>query len=380
MSRKPLIIAMDVNPLVNAKKSGVGYYTDRLLEALATRHPDKIHIIGHYFNFLDKKSVNLPSYPNVSYRRTRYFPSKILNILRRVGIELPFEFFLPGKSDFVIFPNFVGYPLLRKTPVTAVVHDLSYLDSPEYVSGPNRKHLRRYVPRSIKRSSFITTVSETTKQSIQKHYRLSANKIFVTPIPPPISSARPHQPKSVQGKYILFVGTLEPRKNFISLVRAYMLLPDSIRNEYTLVLAGGNGWDIKDELLEIKGLQESGERIVLTGYFSDQEKSWLFKNASVFIQPSHDEGFGMPILEAMEGGTPTAVSNIPIFHEVSGSASIYFDQNDPESIQAAILNILSNPALQTELRLQGKLRLENLDWGTIADQFYERVFSQVQKL
>jgi glycosyltransferase involved in cell wall biosynthesis len=378
MKKKQLTLLFDVSPLANSKKSGVGFYTERLLHALATRYPDDLRIIGHYFNFLDKKDVSLPKYQNVEYRHTKFFPSKLINIMRRFGIEPPVELFLRDKGDFILYPNFVSYPSLRKTPSATVVHDLGYLDCPEYVQAPNRRFLARYVPRSIRRSRVTVVISDVTRKTVMKYYRTPADKFIKTPIPTPVTKVVPMQPKQISGKFILFIGTLEPRKNFINLVRAYMLLPADTRKEYGLVLAGGTGWYVDKDLAEIRKLQDSGENIVMTGYFSDEEKAWMLKNCSVFVQPSHYEGFGMPILEAMEAGAPTAVSDIPIFHEVSEDASLYFNHTIPQSITDNIQRILGDQKLQQVLREKGYQQVKKLDWNTIAEQLYERIRSEIE--
>lgn len=378
MKNRPIKLLFDVSPLVSAQKSGVGYYTERLLHALATRYPDDLHIIGHYFNFLDKKSVVLPKYPNVEYRKTTLFPSKLINIMRRLGVEPPIELFLRTKGDFMLYPNFVSYPSLGRTPSATVIHDLGYIDFPEYVQAPNRRFLAHYIPRSLKRSRFTIVISDVTKKAIMKHYGTPANKFVLTPIPPPTTKAKPSKPNYISGKYILFVGTLEPRKNFINLVRAYMLLPENIRDKYGLVLAGGQGWYVDKDINEIAKLQKSGANIIMTGYFSDEEKTWLFENASLFVQPSHLEGFGMPILEAMEANAPTIVSDIDIFHEVSGDASLYFDHNNPESIAHSIKKVLSDDKLQADLKKRGNERVNKLSWDTIAETLFERIKKSIK--
>jgi glycosyltransferase involved in cell wall biosynthesis len=377
MKNKPITLLFDVSPLANSKKSGVGYYTERLLVALASRYPDDLQIIGHYFNFLSKKDVSLPEHPNIHYRQTTLFPSKLINIFRRVGIELPLELFLRKKGDFIIYPNFVGFRSLRKIPSSVAVHDLGYLDCPEYLQAGNRTFLTRYVPKSIRRSNLVITISEATKSAIQRHYGTADSKFVITPIPPPKTDITPEKPSNINGKFILFVSTLEPRKNFIGLVRGYMQLPAEARHEYSLVLAGGPGWNVQSELAEITKLQEQGENIITTGYISEQEKAWLLQNATLFVLPSHYEGFGMPILEAMAVGTPTAVSDIPVFHEVSGDASIYFKKDDPQAIANSLQDILASPELQNKLSDLGHAQVDKLDWNTIAESLFERIRSEI---
>jgi glycosyltransferase involved in cell wall biosynthesis len=137
-------------------------------------------------------------------------------------------------------------------------------------------------------------------------------------------------------------------------------LPEKTRSNYQLVLAGGYGWKIDNELDYIKKLND--ENIIITGYISDDQKNWLYKNASVFVLPSHYEGFGMPILEAMSFGTPTAVSDIAVFKEVSGNASLYFDKDNPKDISNKLDSLLNNKELQNKLSALGNQRLKKYSW------------------
>lgn len=372
----PIKLLFDANPLVNSQKSGVGYYAEHLLTALASRYPEELQITAIYSNFLQRKQVNLPEFPNITYKCNSLVPSKIINIIRRAGIELPVELFHYTKADFVIYPNFVGYRSLRKIPSAVAIHDLGYLDCPEYLQPGNQSFLERFVPKSIRRSSFIITISEATKAAIQKHYGTDDNKFVITPIPPAKSSEAAMKPGIAAEKFILFISTLEPRKNFIGLVRGYMELPKEVRKEYGLVLAGGTGWNVEQDIAEIKTFQASGEKIVTTGYISQAEKNWLIQNATVFVLPSHYEGFGMPILEAMEVGTPTAVSDIPVFREVSGEASVYFDHLDPKSIAATIKQVIEDSSLRRKLINNGYKQVRKLDWDKIAESIYKRILQE----
>lgn len=379
MKNRPIKLLFDVNPLVNSQKSGVGYYTEHLLSALAARYPKELQITAVYSNFLNKKQLTLPEIPNITYKCNAIIPSKVINILRRFGFELPIELFSSRKADFIIYPNFVGFRSVRKTPSAVVLHDLGYLDCPQYLQPGNQSFLERFVPKTLKRSRFIITISEATKTAIQKHYSSTRTDDFViTPIPPVRSTDKPVELKGSPKKFILFVSTLEPRKNFISLVRGYMRLPKSLRREYGLVLAGGIGWNVEQDITEIKKLQATGENIITTGYISQSEKNWLLENAAIFVLPSHYEGFGMPILEAMAVGTPTAVSDIPVFREVSGEASVFFDQSDPDSIASALNNVIKDPKLQKKLVKEGHARVSKLDWNKIAESVYERILPETE--
>ncbi len=368
MKNKPLKILFDAGPLVNGSKSGVGYYTYRVLDNLAAKYPDELEFRVHYFNFLGRrKNLELPRHPNITYVESRILPGKILNMLRRIGLQLPLELFFKSRGDVAVFPNFVSLPSIFRIPTFVAVHDLCYIDVPEFVAEQNRRFLTKFVPRSVKAAARVITISESTKRAIQKHYTTPDSKFVLTPIPPAAAHpVKPQRPEGLAGKFILFVSTLEPRKNVIGLVKGYEALPKKIRDTYALVLAGGMGWYMEQDIAYIQALQEKGYRIILSGYISDAEKEWLYNNATLFVMPSHYEGFGMPILEAMQHQLPTALSDIDVFHEVAGDASLYFDKESPASIARILEMALKDPALRELLVSKGNARLKNYSWDTVA--------------
>lgn len=363
MSNKKLSVLFDANPIVDSKKSGVGYYSEQLMNVLANEYPD-INFIGHYFNFLGKnKKPSLVISKNIKYKESRLLHPKILSLCRKLGFQLPIEVLFKQSGDVALFTNFVCLPSLTNIKKITFIHDLCYFERPEFVSDKNRLFLEKFVNKSIKISDSIITISEASKLAIIKNYGLNEQIIHVTPIPPPEikeTELVTNKNLGVSKSFILFLGTLEPRKNFINLVKAYELLPNQIKSEYQLVLAGGYGWKIENELEYIKKL--NNKNIIITGYTSDNQKKWLYKNASVFVLPSHYEGFGMPILEAMSYGVPTLVSDIPVFNEVSDKASIYFDKDKPEDISKKLNNIITDKDLQKDLSKKGHERLKKYSW------------------
>ncbi len=375
MKNKPIKILFDANPIVNGNKSGVGYYSYYLLEAFAKNHLGEVNIVAHYFNFLGRKNPNLPKVANINYKQSRFLPGKILSLTRKFGFQVPLEIFFKTSGDIAIFTNFVSLPNLSNVPTFVAVHDLCYEDVPEYVSDKNRAFLHRFVPKSIKSVTKIITISESTKSAIKKHYGVNDNKFIITPIPPqtPLFTSKDVLKRfEINKKYILLISNLEPRKNFINLVKAYEKLPKNIKKEYCLVLAGGKGWKIEEQLNYIENSKFSKD-IILTGYVSDVERAALYTNASIFVMPSHYEGFGMPVLEAMSYGIPTAISDIPVFHEVAGDASEYFDKDNPSEITKTIQKILDNKKLQQNLISKGNKQLKKYSWEKVAFDLYEEI-------
>lgn len=375
MSKK-LTILFDANPLVIGLKSGVGYYTQGLVQALADNYPD-VKFVGHYFSFLGRKDrVVLPTAPNIAYVRSRLIPGKVLSVTRILGFQLPLELFFKRRGDVALFPSFVSLPSLTNIPKIVVVHDVCYLEHPEYVPTKNRLFLKRFVPRSVRQAALVIAVSNATKAAVKAHYKTPESKLFVTPVPP-AQKGNDQGFKlatlGVKDKFILFVGTLEPRKNILSLVKAYEQLPEEVRQEYQLVLAGGFGWYMEDTFAYIKQLQQKGFGIVTPGYVNDEARAALYKKTSLVVLPSFYEGFGMPILEAMNYGVATAVSDIPVFHEVAGNASAYFDHHNPTDIARVIGNLLAKPDRRKDLVAFGNERLKLYSWPKVATSLYEQI-------
>lgn len=326
-TKKPIRILFDASPLINNHRSGVGYYTEKLVEALAAAYPDDVELTGYYFNFLGRKPVSVQSeLPNIHYKAVRFFPGLIISPLGRLtGLQLPIELFIWKKYDHMLFPNFISLPSLRRTPQSVVVHDLGFIDCPEFVHQKNIAYFAKLLPKSLRRAKTVISVSDFTKDRLVKLFKLSAAKIIVSQIPPVITKpAKVDLPTSLtkQGiqanKYILFLGTIEPRKNIIGLVEAYSQLPTTLQGQYSLVLAGGKGWNDDPTLHAIKQAKEQGANIIETGYISEQERLALYSNARLFVLPSHYEGYGMPIIEALAYHLPVAASDIPVFHEIAG--------------------------------------------------------------
>jgi glycosyltransferase involved in cell wall biosynthesis len=381
MKQRKIKILFDAGPLVNGNKTGVGRTTEGLVLALAKAYPDQVELVGHYFDFLHrKKSVELPSAPNIRYRRTVLIPGKVFNMLRRLGVWIPFELLTKEKGDFHFFPGFIGWPSLFRTPSAPFIHDITYIDYPQYVNGPARFDLRTIMPRTLRRSAFIITNSESSKAGLTREYHLD-KPILVEHIPVvnvvTISKDDADQRIGHLGitqPYLLFFGTIEPRKNLVGLVKAYALLEPSIRNTHALVLGGGKGWHDTEILETIDQLREGGAKIIQTGYVSDEDRAALYMNAAMYIMPSHYEGFGMQSLEGMFYQVPMLFSDIDVLHEVAGDAALYCDTS-PESIAEHITMLLQDKMLQQQLVAKGSERLKDFSW----DKVVTEVFSQIQK-
>lgn len=373
-------ILFDAGPLVNGNRTGVGKATEGLILSLARGFPNEVELVGHYFDFLGRKQGSaLPAAPNIRYRRTVLIPGKVFNMLRRLGVWVPFELLTKERGDFHLFPGFVGWPSLFRTPSAPFVHDITYIDFPEYVNGPARFDLKTLMPRTIRRAVFVLTNSESSKAGLTKAYDLKDKQILVEHIPgvnvlkiPEREAEKRVKRLGISGPFLLFFGTLEPRKNLVGLLQAYEQLDTSVQNKYMLVIGGGKGWHDTEILDTLERLKKTGARIVQTGYVSDEDRAALFMRAAMYLMPSHYEGFGMQLLEGMDYHTPMLVSDIPVLHEVAGDAALYSDTS-AKDIAAKITKLAGDKQLQKKLVAAGEKRLKAFSWEKVAKDVFTHI-------
>lgn len=362
-------IRVEVSSLASPSLSGVSNYTKLLTEALDI-HNDT-HVSGSYFNFLNRQIV-----PSVSIEqkleKNSLVPLKVYAKLQSYNIAPPFDIFL-RRVDLTIFPNFATWPAIKSRLRATVIHDLTYLYFPELVEEKNLKHLRRVVPRSIKRADIIITVSEAIKGELVNEFGLDPNKCIVTPIPPDSSyfnenTNEIHKKYSIPTeKFIYFIGNLEPRKNLPVLIEAYRQLPKEIKVQYSLVLAGGNGWKTEKSRATIKAAQDAGENVIHVGFVDTADTGAFYQKASLFVMPSVYEGFGMPILEALASNTPVIASDIPVLRETGGDAVNYADPNSADDFSEKILSALTNHISPADLKLKADAQLSKFSWQKNSD-------------
>lgn len=365
----------DLNPTAEQRLSGVGGYSKRLAEALAT-HPG-FQLQGFYFNFRHKRPQ--PQVQNINYS-TLNFPLKIYAKLASFGLNLPFDLMMPP-VDVTFFPNFVTWQTVNSKLRVTTVHDLTFVYFPELVEAKNLAHLRRVVPRSLRQADLILTVSQAVKHEIIKDFNINPDKILALPIPVSdrFRNFDPHKTTAqlpddlINQKYISFVGNFEPRKNLSTLVQAYLQLPTQIRQRYKLVIAGSQSWSNQQAQDLIDQANQSQPTIFQLTGLSDEEIVNLLFHSSLHILPSLYEGFGMPIVEAMTVDTPVIAADIPVLHESSGEAALYFDPHSSQDLAKQITTVLSNRQLQQRLIKQGRAFSNSLSWTANAEAIYQKI-------
>jgi len=365
---KKIRVLFDANPLVR-QKTGVGFYTEGMVKALA-RIPE-VELVGHYFA-PHGPLPELPKAGNLGYTSNSWLVGMLVKALRKIHVRLPWELLSRRRGDILFFPDFTAWPSLFGAPKLLTIHDLTFVDHPEYVTKRNLKFLRRYVKNDARKAALVLTVSQFTKRRLQEVFNLEPDKIIVEPVPPP-EPIRSKSSIDLPADYILFLGTIEPRKNIKGLVEAYALLPDELTEKYSLLIVGGQGWDSGKLNSRIAELRASGLDILTPGYVNDATRAALYARASMVVIPSFYEGFSMPISEAFSYGAPVAASDIPVFKEVAGAGVIYFDPYSSDSIKNALRKSLSDKQFRQSLAAKGADRLKDYDWQTLAQTIYNHM-------
>lgn len=260
------------------------------------------------------------------------------------------------------------------------IHDLAIYKHPEWF--PNKQWLstKFIVPRSIKKSRIIIVPSQSTADDLEDLFRVDPAKISVIPmgVDQRFFGNNHHLPDCysvTQKPFILFVGTIEPRKNLTRLVDAYVSLPEEIRQKYDLRLVGKLGWSYKDLLEQIANHNlQIGGKIKLVYYLAFDQLLDTYHHASIFVYPSLYEGFGLPVLEAMASGVPVITSRISSLPEISGP-SFLINPDSVWQIGSAIRKVITDKEYVEEAVLSGKVWVKNFTWRKTAEQtlrVYER--------
>jgi len=337
--RRDELIGIDGRCLLDANYTGVSEYTIVLIKNILKNNPDKKLVI--FLNSFKSRSTQkklfwLRKYKNIRIKHY-HFPNKLLNFSLWF-FNYPKIDKMLGGVDIFIAPNISFLAVSKKTKFILTVHDLSFERFKETFSWKRRFWHFIINPRKLcQQADQILTVSNSTKWDLENLYKIAEDKIKVRPIVRDLKEDiklvdRGKRFKEVQKKYklpsefILYLGTIEPRKNIINIIKAFEYLKryNKIKKEYKLVIAGQLGWRYKEI---IKYIDQSNFKnfIVLTNFVDQKDKFYFYKLATIFVYPSLFEGFGIPVLEAMANGVPVITSNNSSIPEVIGRAGVMID-------------------------------------------------------
>jgi glycosyltransferase involved in cell wall biosynthesis len=296
------------------------------------------------------------------WRRMVWEQFRLPRVTRRIG------------ADVTHAPAFVG-PLVSVVPVVTTIHDLSFVRFPELFRPTNRLYLRTMTRLSARRSSRLIAVSEHTARESRQLLRVKPDKITVIyhgvdsrfrPLPADaVNTFR--ERRGLPERFVLFVGTLEPRKNLLRLIEAFRRAE---LGETKLMLVGGSGWLYDDLFARVDELG-LGDTVRFPGYVSNDELVHWYNAAAVFAYPSLYEGFGMPVTEAQACGTPVLASSTTSLPEAAGDAAVLVDPRDVDAIAAGLRRLLEDEELRLELSDRGQEHARSFTWASTARQTAE---------
>jgi glycosyltransferase involved in cell wall biosynthesis len=353
-------IALDATYSVEPQLAGIGVYSRRLIETLLT---------------LDTPHRFLICYRLSRLGRGQYFlrPGRVPGARARFAVRVyqePVTFWLPWQAQ--LFHSLAQRPPafhFRREVVT--VFDIFPLTGENYSTADFRKKFSALLLESVGRAARVITASHATKRLLVSHAKVPAEKIRVIPLgvnrPAAVLSPEERRRERARilggdGEMVLSVGVIQTRKNTLNMLKALKTLPP----RYKLVLSGGDGYG-SEAVHEFIRSESLGERVKLLGHTDDARLARLYQAASVFLFPSLEEGFGIPVLEAMASGAPVVTSNVSSMPEVGGDAALYVNPHDPADIAQKVLQAAENSALRERLIPRGFVRAAEFTWRRTAE-------------
>jgi glycosyltransferase involved in cell wall biosynthesis len=353
------------------RRAGVSQYTEQLVFRLAegvSRDGDELTV------FLGRGDLERMLISSAVKWRYSHLPTELPPI-RIVWEQMLAPIITKRDQLDALFCPVNVVPLAGIVPSVVTVHDLAFLQIPEAFIPAKRRYLSVMTRLSVHRARHVIAVSEQTKADIVAHFGLAPE--HVTVIPNAVDERfRPDAPnddltafrreRNLPERFVLFVGTLEPRKNLPRLINAFAQLARDDR-EIGLVVVGASGWMTSDIAPLVRSL-DLESRITFAGYVPDEELPRWYQAATVFCYPSLYEGFGLPVLEAMACGTPVVTSNVGSMAEVGRDAAILVDPTDADAIASSISALLDDPDFRQQRAAAGLGRAAQFSWDRTAEE------------
>ncbi len=354
-------VAIDYRPALRAR-SGVGEYVHQVARALTKAYPDDSWTL-FTSSWKDRPDPTvLSAFPGARISDHR-IPVAALNFSWHWLEWPPIELIARGSYDVAFSPHPLLMPA-RHAAQVVMIHDLDFLQHPERTHREIRRDYPRLVRAHARRAQRVIVPSHYTAGEVTRHLGLRGDAIVVAP--PGIPEWREPPAGFAHDGYVLFMGTLEPRKNLAGLVEAFGRLCARRADVPKLVLAGRADAEPQPWLDAIRRPPLAG-RVELLGYIEDRDRQRIYAGARVLVLPSFEEGFGMPALEAMSLGIPVVASNRAALPELVADAGVLIDPENVESIVAALDRVLSDSEFAESLGRRGLARSRRYQWRDTAD-------------
>lgn len=378
-------ICINSEVLLISRFSGISHYTYSLIKSLLKlNEPDKFYKLFYLTGINDNIPNLFNEFTNISNIIVR-FPGFLRKIFKFCSIYLNYpvlENFVKIPIDIYHTPNYFAFPS-KKARIIYTVYDLIPFLYPEFLPQFYKSNFiiiaKCFFRKLFEKADLIITISENTKNDLINYMNIKEEKIKVVYLASrenfyPIKDKTLIKPVldeyKINSPYILFIGTLEPKKNLPLLIEAYSKLPDKIKKDYLLVLAGNKGWKYDNIFKKIKELNLYN-RVIHTDYIPEEKLPLLLNGATLLVYPSLYEGFGLPPLEAMSCGIPVITSNNSSLPEIIGDAGIMIDPKDVNQLTESMSFLLENPQQREKLSKLGIKRSKNFSWDKVAYQTME---------
>lgn len=377
--------------------TGIGQYTYQICKAL--REIDLENQYTYYYGFFSPelfKAEASGGEASAEQKKINFYKQlktqlKKIPLVGPAGRELRtalsrgMQFFTSERFDLYFEPNFIPLREIYAAKTVTMVFDLSVTLHPEWHPEERVRIFKRQFAKGLQKSAKVLTATQFVKGQIIEHLKVPEEQIEVTPISCNKDIFRPGTGEAITrtfGKttlpkdYIVFVGSIEPRKNILGLLSAYVLLPENVKKNLSIVFCGPEGWK-NSAVHDFIDKNKLKEKIVFLHYISDDDLARVYRGAVALVYPSFYEGFGLPPLEAMCCGCPAIVSDIPPHRELCGDAALYAQPARPEEIAKGIEAVYQSAAERMRLREAGLARAELFSWERAASQTLQ-VFNRVQ--
>ncbi|MCR4286660.1 MAG: glycosyltransferase family 4 protein, partial [Deltaproteobacteria bacterium] len=375
-------IGFDCSAALLDQRTGVGNYSFLLIRALSKIDKENEYLLYpffyHIFGDFRNKCSGLPEASNyrIAFRNIPV-PTILLRYIWLAGIPPYLKEYFLGDVD-VVHSNTFSAPHFKnkRKRLVVTIYDLTVLTHPECHRKANIVHCLKGTKDAIKYADAIIAISEHTKRDLIEYLGAPPELVTVTHLAAGddyyevtdgevLRSGRERY--RLPENYILFVGSLEPRKNIKTLLKAYAGMEEGFKKDFPLVIAGGKGWMNSDIPEMVKGLDVE-DRVVFAGFIDGADIAAVYSQAVVFAYPSLYEGFGLPILEAMSCGAPVITSNTSSMPEVAGDAAVLVDPTDAGALASALEGVLGDPAKRGEMRKKGLEQASRFSWDRCAKE------------
>ena len=369
-----LTVAVEISPLFD-RLTGVGWYLHEVLHQLGDRPGLRLRLYGPsiFIRLSGPRLVAALPEGRAVERIVYEVPDDLL--IRRPWLVALLRTIEPllvaaDRNRVLFAPNFVPprqFALSRR-PLVAMVHDMTVYRTPWAMQEQTRVELERKLDRTIARARAILTPSETVRAELLERGGVAPGAVYATWEAGRLDGvALGELPDGVPERFVLHVGTIEPRKNVVILLAAWRQLRTTMPDVPALVLCGKLGW--QHESIEEALTQAAAEGwLICPGYTPDATVRALYERAAAVVCPSVYEGFGLPLVEAMAAGTPIVCSDIPVFREVAAGAAIFVPTDDAAGWASAVARVLSDSELARNLRARGAVRIRDFSWQRTADR------------